>query len=77
MTSQEVNGARTLREPHPDRLPVGHPHRAAVLAAHERALSTGEAGYRDPATGLFVMTAGYLAARGTCCGNGCRHCPYC
>ena len=23
-----------------------------------------------------VFTAAYLRKRGTCCGNGCRHCPY-
>ena len=23
-----------------------------------------------------VFTARYLARRGYCCGNGCRHCPY-
>ncbi|WP_428308908.1 DUF5522 domain-containing protein [Lacipirellula sp.] len=26
--------------------------------------------------GRFVLTAEYLLRRGTCCGNGCRHCPY-
>ena len=26
--------------------------------------------------GLMVLTAKYLAERGYCCGNGCRHCPY-
>ncbi|MBY0451848.1 MAG: hypothetical protein K2P92_02355, partial [Bdellovibrionaceae bacterium] len=26
--------------------------------------------------GLMVMTAAYHLKRGTCCGNGCRHCPY-
>jgi len=26
--------------------------------------------------GLMVLTATYLARRGYCCGNGCRHCPY-
>lgn len=25
---------------------------------------------------LMVLTAKYLLARGYCCGNGCRHCPY-
>ena len=67
---------RPLTEPHPSRLPPDHPRRADVLAAHARALDAGEAGYRDPATGLFVFTAGYLADRGTCCDSGCRHCPY-
>ena len=32
--------------------------------------------YPDPATGYMVLTAEFLAARGTCCGSGCRHCPY-
>lgn len=26
--------------------------------------------------GLLVFTAKYLWDRGSCCGNGCRHCPY-
>ena len=26
--------------------------------------------------GRFVLTAAYLLRRGTCCDNGCRHCPY-
>ena len=26
--------------------------------------------------GLLVFTQKYLLQRGTCCGNGCRHCPY-
>jgi hypothetical protein len=47
-----------------------------VLAAHAAALSAGEAGYLDPTSGLFVLTARFLADRGTCCGRGCRHCPY-
>ena len=49
---------------------------AAITEAHLRAVEAGEAGYLDPGTGLFVMTASYLADRGTCCGQGCRHCPY-
>jgi hypothetical protein len=47
-----------------------------VLAAHEAALAAGEPGYLDPCSGLFVLTAAFLADRGTCCGQGCRHCPY-
>jgi Family of unknown function (DUF5522) len=53
-----------------------HPRRGEILAAHAVALERGDAGYLDPLTGLFVLTARYLADRGTCCGNGCRHCPY-
>lgn len=67
---------RPLAEPHPARLPADHPQRAAILAAHTTALQAGEAGYLDPATGLFVLTAAFLARRGTCCDQGCRHCPY-
>jgi hypothetical protein len=67
---------RPLTEPHPSRLSPRHPRRADVLAAHAAALAAGVAGYADPDTGLFVLTAGFLAARGTCCGRGCRHCPY-
>lgn len=27
-------------------------------------------------SGLLAFTEKYLLKRGTCCGNGCRHCPY-
>jgi hypothetical protein len=47
-----------------------------VIAAHAAAMAAGEAGYLDPGTGLFVLTAKFLADRGTCCARGCRHCPY-
>ena len=63
-------------EPRPDRLPPDHPGRDEVLAAHRAALDAGEPGYLDPRSGLFVMTAAFLAERGWCCGQGCRHCPY-
>ncbi|MCB1859809.1 MAG: hypothetical protein KDI63_16160 [Gammaproteobacteria bacterium] len=26
--------------------------------------------------GLMVFTARYHLSRGSCCGSGCRHCPY-
>ena len=67
---------RALTQPHPARLPLDHPEREQILAAHAAALAADDAGYLDPASGLFVLTAGFLAARGTCCGRGCRHCPY-
>ncbi len=47
-----------------------------ILAAHDAATARGEKLYRDPHSGLYVMTATYLRDRGYCCGNGCRHCPY-
>jgi hypothetical protein len=68
--------SRALDEPHASRLSVDDPRRAEILAAHGNAVSAGETGYADPATGLFVFTAAYLMARATCCDSSCRHCPY-
>lgn len=48
----------------------------AIRQAHDEAVKRGEAGYLDPTTGLFVLTAAYLVERGSCCSQGCRHCPY-
>jgi len=38
-------------------------------------LIDGEDYYLDKSD-LLVFTEKYLLQRGTCCGNGCRHCPY-
>jgi hypothetical protein len=73
--SQQRAG-RALREPHPDRLAPDHPRRREILAAHDAALASGDDGYIDPMTGLFVLSAAYLAELGSCCDSGCRHCPY-
>lgn len=67
---------RPLTQPAAQRLPPDHPARAAILAAHARAMKDGRSMYADPETGLSVLTARYLAERGHCCGTGCRHCPY-
>jgi hypothetical protein len=67
---------RDLEEPHTTRLPLDHPARAAVLAAHSAAMQAGADGYLDPVSGLYVFTAAYLARRRRCCSTGCRHCPY-
>lgn len=67
---------RPLSEPHPSRLPAGHPRRAEILARHAAALAATAPGYTDPETGLFVLTAVYLRDRGFCCDRGCRHCPF-
>jgi hypothetical protein len=56
--------------------PARPPISAATLAAHDAAVRAGEPGYLDPDSSMFVFTARYLADRGTCCGSGCRHCPY-
>ena len=39
-----------------------------------RELIEGEHYYFDG--GLMVLTELYHLARGYCCGNACRHCPY-
>lgn len=67
---------RPLDRPAVIRLSLDTPRRDEILGLHAVALASGQAGYADPATGLFVLTAGWLAARGSCCDNGCRHCPY-
>jgi hypothetical protein len=67
---------RSPHEPHPDRLAPDHARRDEIIAAHDRAMADGEPGYLDPVTGLFVLTAAYHLERGTCCDQGCRHCPY-
>jgi hypothetical protein len=76
MATPSDGGGRDLRIPHVSRLALDHPHRAAILAAHDAAVEHGEAGYLDPATGWWVFTSAHLASRGACCANGCRHCPY-
>jgi hypothetical protein len=67
---------RPLTQPHRDRLDPGHPRYDEILVRHTAALEGSDAGYLDPDSGLFVLTAAYLADRGTCCDRGCRHCPY-
>jgi hypothetical protein len=71
-----MEAPRGLDEPHPDRLAVDHPRREEILDAHRAAIAAGEAAYADPETGLVVLTAASLVARGACCDSGCRHCPY-
>jgi len=51
-------------------------NRDVILAAHTVAIEHGDAGYDDPDSGLFVLTAKFLADRAACCDRGCRHCPY-
>jgi hypothetical protein len=67
---------RPLEKPDRRRLSERHPHYDDILEAHAAAMARGESFYCDPATGLSVLTAGYLAGRGECCEAGCRHCPY-
>lgn len=67
---------RPLTTPAESRLPMATVARAEILTAHAEALQADQAGYVDPVTGLFVLTAQFLADRGHCCERGCRHCPY-
>ena len=64
MTPAEPLADRPFGSPHPERLAPDHPLRHEILAAHDAAAERGEAGYSDPATGLFVLTATFLADRG-------------
>ena len=45
-------------------------------AAQQHALKHRKTTYIDPVTGFKVMTELAHAARGYCCGSGCRHCPW-
>jgi hypothetical protein len=65
-----------LTEPATSRLAPDHPQRDLILERHERACASGLSTYLDPATGFVVLTAAYLADRGYCCSQGCRHCPW-
>lgn len=47
-----------------------------ILQKEAKARAEGKPTYVDPKTGYTVLTAKYLASRGYCCGNGCRHCPF-
>ena len=62
--------------PHPARLDPDRPDYVAVMEAHHAALLAGQAGYPDPTSGLFALTARTLWDRGECCDSGCRHCPW-
>ncbi|MEM8923744.1 MAG: DUF5522 domain-containing protein [Actinomycetota bacterium] len=68
--------ADAIARPHPSRLDPAQAGYAEALAAHTRAIEAGDAGYMDPITGLFAMTARHLLDRGWCCDRGCRHCPW-
>lgn len=48
----------------------------SYAAAHAAAMAAGLDLYVDPSTGYRVFTEGAHLRRGTCCGAGCRHCPY-
>eukprot|EP00802_Teleaulax_amphioxeia_P008743 Tamp_08752.p1 GENE.Tamp_08752~~Tamp_08752.p1 ORF type:complete len:712 (-),score=155.10 Tamp_08752:146-1975(-) len=47
-----------------------------IEECHRIAMERGQDTYTDPVTGYLVFTEGAMLRRGTCCGRGCRHCPY-
>jgi hypothetical protein len=65
-----------LLEPHPRRLPPDTPRHDEIIALHEATVRRGGTRYRDPLSGLWVMTASHLWERGYCCYSSCRHCPW-
>ena len=65
-----------LLKPHPQRLPPETPRHDEIIALHEATVRRGGTRYRDPLSGLWVMTASHLWERGYCCYSSCRHCPW-
>jgi hypothetical protein len=76
VTDRQPLDDRPLTRPARSRLPLDTPRRDEILRVHADAVAAGDSMYVDPATGLSVLTARFLAERGWCCGRGCRHCPY-
>ena len=62
--------------PHPSRCSPNREDYAAIVSAHEQAVVRGQPTYIDPVTGFMVLTFATHLDRGTCCDNGCRHCPF-
>lgn len=67
---------RPLNIPSPFRLDPSNKNFAKILVAHDEAMANNSDGYTDPVNSLFVITALAHKARGYCCENNCRHCPY-
>lgn len=67
---------RDVPRPHPSRCDPSRPDYPEIIHAHEQAVRNGDQLYRDPSTGLAVLTVMAHLSRGTCCDSGCRHCPY-
>lgn len=65
-----------IPRPHRSRCSPERDDYNAIILAHEEAVRNGEASYRDPGTGLVVLTVTTHLDRGSCCESGCRHCPY-
>jgi len=59
-----------------DKLSSKNPFYKEIINTHEEACRNKEDFYFDPETGYTVFTAYYHLKRGSCCGSGCRHCPF-
>lgn len=66
----------SVPRPHPSRLDPRRDDYEAIISAHQSADARGETTYEDPSTGFLVMAHHALLARGFCCSQKCRHCPY-
>ena len=53
----------------------GQPMMPADDALHDNKKAQGKPDWYFE-NGLLVYTAAYHLKRGSCCGSGCRHCPY-
>ena len=49
-------------------------HQPLIIQTSEGHFTEGVDFYIE--NGLYVFTEKYLKARGYCCNNRCRHCPY-
>ncbi len=47
-----------------------------IARLHDKAVARGDEYYIDPLTGFLTMTELHHLARGSCCENNCRHCPF-
>jgi len=75
LPSEDIAWARVVQPaPRARKAPVEAA--ASFAALHARACALGQLSYVDPETGFRVFTQLGLERRGTCCGCGCRHCPY-
>ncbi|GJQ09531.1 hypothetical protein GpartN1_g1322.t1 [Galdieria partita] len=74
--SMQIGGCAGSLEPC---LPCGgvvHKVPDEILQKEAEARLADNPTYVDPKTGYMVLTAKYLASKGSCCGNRCRHCPF-
>ncbi len=62
--------------PHPRRLSPSRHDFDLIMSLHDAAVAAGRPTYVDPASGFVVLTRRAHLERGSCCANGCRHCPW-